>query len=120
MSDIWNEDGTPKLPTPGSSSVQAFADLAGNSEGKLEFVSYAALQREAKAATPAGVGDIVHYWRGETTSECVAAIVTRAGTFAEEGDDLTVFEPGSSPDWATEVVHDERKRDRGWHWPESL
>ena len=120
-SNLWNADGSARKPQPGQGEeVRAFADLVAQepAAGEESFMSYARLQQEAKAATPAGVGDIVHYWDGDA---CVAAMVTEAGMFEGEGDYLAIFQPRQQPGCtAIAIAHDEDKGRDTWHWPESL
>lgn len=118
MNIIWNEDGTPRKPEPGrGEEVNAFADLSANPDDERQFVSYAALQAAAKAATPAGVGDIVHYW---TEYRCVAAIITDAPVIGDAYC-LTRFDVDEMPESCQGVLHSETKEDKHtWHWPESL
>lgn len=114
--NLWNADGTPKFPGPRdrSDEVTAFEDFAAAREN---YVNYAALRAQAKANTPAGVGDIVHYWDGE---RCLAAIITETGTFEGEEDQLHVFSPERNGSGVAGGVHNEGKTSDTWHWPENL
>lgn len=118
LSEIWNEDGTPKRPEPDQGTEHAFADLGINNgtNGEL-YLSYAKAREEAMKNTPATVGDIVHFWSGE---KCRAALVIESDHILapERKWLLRVFVPGfGSEDVATS--HDEGKKTGTWHWAES-
>lgn len=121
---IWNEDGTPRRPderteqVPDVAPFTAFAisELEADQEGQA-FVGYARMRTAAKANTPAGVGDIVHYWHEH---QCLAAIVARTGDFLEDVDMLYVFSPEPAASGVADALHSETRILGTWHWPESL
>lgn len=130
--DIWNEDGTPKLPGPRdrSDETMPFADLTADQikrgslayrsdseEERDAYVNYAKLRAEAMANQPATVGDVVHYWDSE---RCIAAIVTEAGVFDGDPDQLHLFFPGGPGSTTAAGAHNEGKVEDTWHWPESV
>lgn len=128
--DIWNDDGTPRLPEMPNELIDQhpFADLAmdhretqepGTYEVGIESnaVFMAKLARKAKARATPGVGDVVHWWDGQ---RCVAAIVVETAMFEGESDVLTTFPPDGGFMAQGVGQHDEDKAVSTWHWPESL
>jgi len=117
MNPLWNEDGTPKRPvwSDADHEKKVFAALA--SDEAQDYTNYARLRAEAKANTPAGVGDIVHYWHG---LQCLAAIVAKTGDFQEDVDMLYVFSPEPAESGVADALHSESRILDTWHWPESL
>jgi hypothetical protein len=76
------------------------------------FFSYARAQRAEKAERDPIVGDVVHYWDGES---CAAAIVTRDDL---ESQVLAVLPPeGEILYRHMGVAHSEDKSEGSWHWP---
>lgn len=136
--NLWNEDGTPKRPdtnpydtsalyaqTPFANLVVPEADEDGmitipRHEGEDDartYVNYARLRAQAKVNTPAGIGDIVHYWHDDA---CYAAIVTRDAALDDSPDGLFVFSDLANMSGTVKARHSESKRRDTWHWPESL
>jgi hypothetical protein len=120
LSEIWNEDGTPKRPEPNQGAEHAFADLAmaDKSTNRELYLSYARIRAEALANQPASVGDMVHVW---TNGLCRAAIVTQTSVFDDEIH-VSVFVPGElTVQPLRDVAHDEKKSGYAptYHWPES-
>lgn len=125
--DLWNEDGTPKRPDPAEYDTSAlyaqtpFANLVvpeyeGEDDART-YVNYARLRAQAKVNTPAGIGDIVHYWHDD---ECYAAIVTRDAVLDDSSDGLFVFSDLANMSGTVKARHNEFKGRDTWHWPESL
>lgn len=127
MPDIWNEDGTPKVPDPakyGDPEKYAqtpFADLGADGwahANQSTYLNYARIKREARAQRSPEIGDIVHFWGGKEDpahDHCFAAIVMETETFTDTATIRVHVPHGAFMDWR--VDHDEDKGHDTWHWP---